>query len=100
MDATPLIHAAIAVAVQAVLGLALGNWWLGAVLACAWFAAREHTQAEYRWIEQRGNGSRISMPWWGGFDWRVWNWPSVLDCAAPALACIAVLTGCFFTGRM
>ena len=99
MDWTPVIHAAIALAVQIALGLALGNWWLGAALACAWFAAREHTQAEYRWIEQRGNGSRASMPWWGGFDLRVWNWCSALDCLLPVVACAAVLLTILKAGR-
>src|SRR5690606_22983718 len=50
MDWTPFLHAAIAVACQAAVGLASRNWWLGAVLACTWWLAREHTQAEYRWI--------------------------------------------------
>ena len=90
MDWTPLIHAAIAVALQLFSGLLLGNWWLGAVLACTWWIAREHTQAEYRWIAQFGAGVRANMPQWGGFDPRIWNWPSVLDWLVPVACCCLV----------
>lgn len=57
---------------------------------CMWFIAREHTQAEYRWIAQLGAGKRANMPWWGGFDRRAWNLPSLLDWLVPVLACTAV----------
>ena len=92
MDLTPWIHAAIAVTVQALVGLLLGNWWLGATLACCWWIAREHTQAEYRWIEKFGGGKRSNMPEWGGFDPRVWNLGSMLDWMAPVIVC----TGIYF----
>lgn len=87
MDWTPLIHAAIAVAAQVLVGLLTGNWWLGGLLTCTWWLAREHTQAEYRRIAKFGQGQRANMPWWGGFDHRVWDWSSVLDFAVPAAAC-------------
>lgn len=63
---TSLEHAAIAVGVQLLVGLCLGNWWIGGLLSCCWFVAREHTQAEYRWIEAFASGRRAGMPWWGG----------------------------------
>ena len=96
MDWTPLIHAAIAVAVQVLAGLLTGNWWLGGALACVWWAAREHTQAEYRWIEkfgwdyEAGDHLRKNMPWWGGFDPRAWNKGSVLDFLVPLITCTAI----------
>lgn len=90
MDWTPLIHAALAAAVQALVGLLTGNWWLGGALACTWWIAREHTQAEYRWIEQFGQGQRAAMPQWGGFDLRIWNVGSVLDWLVPVLCCCLV----------
>lgn len=37
------------------------------------FLGREHAQAEYRWIETYGHGQRANLPWWGGFDGRVWD---------------------------
>ncbi len=90
MDWTPLIHAAIAAIAQVACGLALGNWWLGAALACVWWLAREHTQAEYRWIAAYADGKRAGMPWWGGLDPRAWDWPSVLDAAVPIAMCTAI----------
>lgn len=90
MDKTPLIHAAIAVAAQVLVGLLTGNWWLGGALACLWWIAREHTQAEYRWIEEFGRGMRANMPQWGGFDPRIWNVPSVLDWLVPVIACLLI----------
>ena len=81
MNATPLIHVAVALAAYYAFGLDAG------LLACVWWIGREHTQAEYRWIESYGRGLRANMPWWGGFDPRVWNkldpW---LDMMLPALA--------------
>ncbi len=88
MNATNFVHAAIAAIAALLFGLP------GAIAAMAWFAAREHTQAEYRWIETYGQGLRANMPWWGGFDLRVWRkvdpW---LDMLLPAIACAAVLYG-------
>lgn len=93
MDWTPLIHAAIAVAAQVLVGLLTGNWWLGGALACTWWIAREHTQAEYRWIERFGQGQRSNMPAYGGFDLRVWDLASFLDLAVPTLACATAYLG-------
>lgn len=90
MDKTPLIHAAISLVIQALVGLLTGNWWLGGLVACTWWVAREHTQAEYRWIEKYGQGKRANMPDWAGFDYREWNVPSLLDFIAPVVACSIV----------
>lgn len=89
-DITPLLHAASALAVQAAFGLYSRDWVTGGLLGSLWFIAREHTQAEYRWIVQFGAGKRANMPWWGGFSWRAWNLPSLLDCLVPVLACAIV----------
>lgn len=89
-DFSPLTHAAIAVAMQCAFGLLSGMWTAGGAIGCIWFIAREHTQAEYRWIAQIGGGKRVNMPWWGGFDRRAWNIPSLLDWLVPVLACTAV----------
>ncbi|WP_315970770.1 hypothetical protein [Escherichia marmotae] len=68
---------------------------LGAKIAsvtshCTFFIAREHTQAEYRWIEMFGHGKRMNMPWWGGFDPRAWDVASLMDFAVPVVACLLV----------
>lgn len=83
-------HPLIAVAVQAAVGLATGNWLLGGALMVGVYLGREHAQAEQRWIEEYGFGRRVNMPWWGGFDWRVWNLKSVLDWALPLAVVSAI----------
>lgn len=89
-DFSPLGHALIAVAVQCAIGLVSGQWAVGGAIGCVWFIAREQTQAEYRWIAEFGGGHRANMPWWGGFDYRVWDLASVLDFAVP-IAAVAVV---------
>jgi len=89
-DFSPIGHAIAAMALQCAVGLVSGMWGMGGIIGCLWFIAREHTQAEYRWIAQFGAGKRTNMPWWGGFDWRAWNLPSLLDWLVPVLACAGV----------
>ena len=89
-DLTPLYHAIVAVLVQCQIGFLTGAWGLGGVIGCVWFIAREHTQAEYRWIARFGNGKRVNMPWWGGFDLRAWDAASLMDFAVPVVACLLV----------
>ncbi|MGB3797313.1 MAG: hypothetical protein WA957_13550 [Alteraurantiacibacter sp.] len=82
-----LEHALVAIAIQAAAGLTTRNWWAGAALASAYFLGREIAQAEYRWIEQFGQGLRANMPWWATFDMRVWSRPDQLaDWLAPIIA--------------
>ena len=90
MDLTPLGHAIVAVCWQVIVGVIIGDWWVGGLLGCMWFMAREHTQAEYRWIAQYGAGKRANLPWWGGFDPRAWSVPSLLDWLVPVLCVMAV----------
>lgn len=89
-DFSPLLHAAVALGLQCLMGLAFGDWVIGGIIGCVWFIAREHTQAEYRWIEQFGAGKRANMPWYGGFDYRAWDIPSLLDWLMPVVSCLAV----------
>ena len=90
LDISPMLHALAAVTVQVIFGLAFGMWVTGGAIGSIWFIAREHTQAEYRWIAQLGSGKRANMPWWGGFDPRAWNLPSLLDWLVPVVACLAL----------
>ena len=84
-------HIVPALLIQLGISLALRNLPAGAAAACAWSISREITQAEYRWIEQFGEGLRANMPWWGGLDPRVWQkadpW---LDWILPSLLAIAI----------
>lgn len=84
-------HPGIALAITALIGLATGNWAAGAAMAIGIFAAREHAQAEYRWIERYGAHHRANMPWWGGFDPRVWNERDAwIDWIAPVIAAVVL----------
>lgn len=90
IDISPLLHALVTTTLQLLAGLLLGDWVIGAVMGCTFFVAREHTQAEYRWIAQFCAGKRANMPWWGGFDWRAWDLSSLLDWLVPVLVCTVV----------
>jgi hypothetical protein len=83
-------HSAIALVLQAIIGLVTGDWWMGAAAGSLFFVGREHAQAEYRNIEHHYGGRRANMPWWGGMDPRVWNIKSLLDFILPSIACVAV----------
>ena len=89
IDFSPLYHAIAAVALQCAVGLMFGDWFIGGAMGCLWFIAREHTQAEYRWIAEFGNGKRTNMLRLGGFDLRVWNTASTLDWLVPVVVCLA-----------
>ena len=83
-----LQHCAIALITQIIFGVFTGNWWIGAVAGASFFIGREHTQAEYRWIDKFGFGKRENMPWWGGFDIRVWmKLDAWLDWVLPTVVC-------------
>ncbi|WP_407583892.1 hypothetical protein [Escherichia coli] len=90
IDYSPFVHAIASIIVQCFFGIITGNLAYGAIAGCTFFIAREHTQAEYRWIEKFGKGKRINMPWWGGFDPRVWDVGSLLDFAVPVIFCFCI----------
>lgn len=84
-------HAIAALLLQAAIGLATGNWWAGAALPSGYFLGREIAQAEYRWIEQFGEGLRANLPWWGALDSRVWPRPDqTADWLLPILVTVGV----------
>ena len=83
-----MIYTHIPLSCAIVLGGALVgiNPWRPWLAMAALWTGREWTQAEYRWIESLGDGTRASMPWWGGFDPRVWDFKSfTMDMILPAL---------------
>ena len=83
-------HPALVILLQVIIGLLTGNWLIGGLFLVGFYIGREITQAEYRWIERFGLGRRSNMPWWGGFDPKVWNWDSESDFLLPVLACLLV----------
>lgn len=84
-------HILFAVLLQVSIALLFRSWAAGTMAAVGWTMSREIAQAEYRWIEQFGDGLRANMPWWGGLDYRVWQrldpW---LDWGLPCAATLAV----------
>ena len=92
IDFSPIYHALLAVAAQCIIGVLTGNFWIGAAFGAAFYIGREHAQSEYRWIKLLGNGKRSNMPWYGGFDHRVWNddYGSWLDWIVPCVAVVGV----------
>ena len=90
MDWTTLQHTLIALAFTG-LGYLIGNPLAGACFGVALLIGREHAQSEYRWIERYGNGKRSNLPFWGGFDSRVWDMGSVLDWLVPLMVCVILL---------
>lgn len=85
-----LEHALITLAVQLASAVAFRNWWVGGLLMSGFYAGREFTQAEYRWISQFGEGRRANMPWWGGLDPQVWNFKSFGDVLGSVIAALLV----------
>lgn len=89
-------HALAALVVQVLIGLATRNWWAGAALASGYFIGRELAQAEYRWIEQFGQGLRANLPWWAVFDLRVWpkagQWADWIGPIASTTAVAVIVT--------
>lgn len=62
--------------VVGIIGFYFNNPIYFSLLAISFFVGREHTQAEYRWIETFGRGVRANMPWWATLDIRVWDFHS------------------------
>ena len=86
-----LQHILIAMLLQAGTAMLFRSWGAGAVVAAAWAISREVTQAEYRWIEAFGGGLRANMPWWGGFDPRVWQYVDPwLDWLVPSVFAVGI----------
>ncbi|EHL7589010.1 hypothetical protein DU292_08230 [Escherichia coli] len=90
MDLTIIGHALAAAVIQVVVGMLTGDYLTGGLIGCTFFFAREHTQAEYRYIAEFCGGKRERMPWYGGFLPKAWNIASVFDFAAPAFLCFLI----------
>ena len=93
-----LEHSAYALLFMAIVGLLTGNWFAGACVGSAFFIGREHAQAEYRVIEHFYEGKRANMPWYGGFEIRVWNLKSILDFGLPIIVTTIALLIIKFMG--
>jgi hypothetical protein len=91
-------HSVYALLFMAIAGLITGNWLAGTMLGSGFFLGREHAQAEYRAIEKFYEGKRSNMPWYGGFQSRVWDLKSILDLGLPIIVTTIALIIIKFTG--
>lgn len=80
-----LAHPVIALVMQALIAIASGDWWVGAVAGSFYFVGREYAQAEYRVIERFYGGMRKHMPYFGGLELRAWTLKGVLDFVLPSI---------------
>jgi hypothetical protein len=69
-----LSHALIALVMQAIIGLATGNWWAGAALGSGFYLGREHNQYEIR--------KRLLEP--------LFPIKAILDIAVPVVATVSL----------
>lgn len=86
MNRTHLEHALYALLMQALLGIATGNWWIGAAAGAFFFLGREHAQAEHK-VKKEG---LAKYPEFECLAPRYWSVDAVLDWICPMAA--AVLT--------
>ena len=92
MNASNFIHAGYALLMMAIVWALTGNPLAGAMLGVGFFAGREHSQAEYRSIEQFYGGKRANLPnEFVAFMPRAWDLDSVLDLVFPIIAVSIVL---------
>lgn len=91
MDLNLFEHSLVAAAVQTLIGMLTGRWWIGGAMPSCYFIGRELAQAEYRWIEQLGTGLRAEMPWHAAFDPRVWETADqIADWLGPVIVTLAI----------
>ena len=74
------------ITLAAVLAAFLFGWqWQAALVMAAFWAGREHAQAEYRWLTAN-KASRSLMPWYAGFLPASWHRDGLLnDLLLPSL---------------
>ena len=82
--------------------LLTGAWCLACIVlgfplpcllfAPAFYAGREHAQAEHRYIEAHG-GKRSGCPWWCGLCPSAWTAKGLLDWLLPLATSLAALIG-------
>jgi hypothetical protein len=92
-------HTLFALTAQAVIYCALGDLWIGAWAASAYFFGREYAQAEQRVIQKYYCNRRAYAPLWCGLQPRAWTLKGLFDWIIPACVVFSVATVCHF-GRL
>lgn len=77
-----MLHTVITLLVGVVL-YPLGLHLYGVLMMAAFYAGREHAQAEQRVISQHYGNKRANVPWWCGFEYRAWTFKGMLDWVLP-----------------
>lgn len=92
MNRTNFEHLFVALIIQAIVFLMIGNLWWGVVLAGAIFFTREHAQREYKL------GDPSKLVGYEAFD--VWRWKldPVLDFVVPVAGTLAVAVFVYLMG--
>lgn len=85
-----MIHAVVTVVIATCFYF-IGAHVEAAFTIAAFYAGREHAQAEYRTIYTNYGNKRANAPWWCGFEPRAWNAKSMLDWLGPLAVAIASL---------
>lgn len=86
MDKTPLIHVAVAVCLQLLFWLVLGEIYFGTGFAIGWFWSREHAQREAAIFPR---GQYVPSEWWKGFlGWSKDRW---FDAVLPTIVVLGIM---------
>jgi hypothetical protein len=91
-----LEHSLYAIAIQLVLYFVFSqSLFVGALVASAFFIAREFAQAEYRYVDEFLYGSRENgMRWWYIFNPAIWDKDSFFyDMLFPCVAVFSIYFG-------
>ena len=93
-------HIVLALLIQLSLATTLRSWPAGTAAACAWAISREVTQAEYAGSSIMARAFAANMPWWGGLDLRVWQYPDPwLDWIVPCAVVLIIALAAHRRGR-
>lgn len=84
-----MLHAVITLLVGVVL-YPLSIHLYGVLMMTAFYAGREHAQAEQRVISQHYGNKRANAPWCCGFEYRAWTVKGTLDWVLPLIISILV----------
>ncbi|MCR5563997.1 MAG: hypothetical protein K6F46_11670 [Desulfovibrio sp.] len=85
-----MIHALITLTVCFAIALLDLPFWMCAFPA-VWYMGREYTQAEYRWIDEYGDGKRENMPWYAPLTPAAWTVKGMLDWILPSLVSVSAM---------
>lgn len=91
MDLNLFEHTLVAAAVQTLIGMLTGRWWIGGAMPSCYFIGRELAQARAQLLNPAIFGLRAEMPWHAAFDPRVWETADqIADWLGPVIVTLAI----------